>query len=115
MAGRSGLDGSATSSPCTPPTLVDNLSQAELSLIRRAAALTVELEHLEDRFAAAGGATADQLKTFQMVVNTLRRLHETLGLRRRAKNVTPPGPLDYARDYSRRGAVDIDEIEPVEG
>ena len=63
---------------------LDNLSQAELSLIRRAATLTVELEHLEMRFALAeDGAEEGQLKTYQMTVNTLRRTLEALGLKRR--------------------------------
>jgi hypothetical protein len=68
----------------------DNLGQAELSIIRRAATLTVELEHLEMKFALAeDGASESQLKTYQMTVNTLRRTLETLGLRRRAKDITP--------------------------
>lgn len=67
----------------------DNLSQAELSIVRRAATLTVELEHLEQKFALSGdGATESQLKTYQMTVNTLRRTLEALGLKRRARDVT---------------------------
>ena len=92
---------------------LDNLSQAELSIIRRASCLTVELEHLEQKFALAGdGATESQLKTYQMTVNTLRRTLEALGLKRRAKDITPD-PLEYARDYARRKAADIEESEEV--
>ena len=90
-----------------------NLSQAELSIIRRASCLTVELEHLEMKFALAeDGASESQLKTYQMTVNTLRRTLEALGLKRRAKDVTPD-PLEYARDYARRKA-EAEEAEEVE-
>ena len=69
----------------------DTLSQAELSLIRRAATITVELEHMEMKFAMAeDGATSDQIKTYQMATNTLRRTLEALGLERRAKLIEGP-------------------------
>lgn len=67
----------------------DNLSQAELSLIRRAATLTVELEHLEQRFLVEDGASAADLHLYQRTANSLRRLLESIGLKRRPKDVTP--------------------------
>src|SRR5262249_49811818 len=40
---------------------VDNASAAERSIIRRASVLTVELEHLEGKFALAGEASPDEI------------------------------------------------------
>jgi len=89
----------------------DNLSQAQLSLIRRAAALTVELEHLEEKFQVNGSATPDQLKIYQMATNTLRRLFETIGLERRPRDITPPHPFDYAKDFAARRKAAAEETD----
>jgi hypothetical protein len=65
-------------------------SVAERSLIRRAAALTVELERLEAKFAlTAGHADIVDLEVYQRCANSLRRLLETIhsGLQRRAKQI----------------------------
>src|SRR5215213_4957602 len=75
------------------------VSEAERSLIRRAAALTVELEHLELRFAENGGASPDELLLYGTTSNTLRRLLQTVGLQRRARDITPD-PLRYAEQQS---------------
>lgn len=39
----------------------ENISEAERSIFRRAGVMTVELERLEARFAAAGEASAEEL------------------------------------------------------
>lgn len=65
------------------------VSAAEQSIIRRASTLTVELEHMELKFATQGGATTDQLLLYGRTANTLRRLLKSVGLQRRARNVTP--------------------------
>jgi hypothetical protein len=65
-----------------------NVSQAQMSLIRRAAALTVELERWEGRFAAEDGAPADELDKHQRCTNTLRRTLEALGLERKTRDIT---------------------------
>jgi hypothetical protein len=62
------------------------LSQAQLSLCRRAAALTVECEQAEGR--ASQGEAMD-LDAFGRAVSHLRRLLETLGIERRARDVVP--------------------------
>jgi hypothetical protein len=67
----------------------DNASAAERSIVRRAAVLTTELEHLEARFALAGEASADDLDIYQRVANSLRRLLEAVGLQRRAREIGP--------------------------
>ena len=63
------------------------ISEAEYSILRRAATITVELERLEAQFAtdtAADGA----LDRYQRGANSLRRLLESVGLERRARDVT---------------------------
>jgi hypothetical protein len=67
------------------------VSEAEKVLVRRAAMLTLQLELMEQRFAAneAGEASPKQIETYQRCTNTLRRTLESLGLKRRAKDLTP--------------------------
>jgi hypothetical protein len=66
----------------------DNLSQAEKSIVRRAATLTVELERLELGFAKADGADPEALDLYSRTAGNLRRLLETVGLQRRSRDVT---------------------------
>jgi hypothetical protein len=68
---------------------VEAMSAAERSIVRRAATLTVELERLESKFAEAGEASATDIDLYQRTANSLRRLLESIGLQRRAKDVTP--------------------------
>ena len=79
------------------------ISEAERSIVRRAATLTVELERLEARFAndtAADGA----LDQYQRGANSLRRLLESVGLERRARDVTVPTLAEYlAKDETPPG------------
>ena len=67
----------------------DNCSAAERSLIRRAAVLTTELEKLEVKFALANAASADDLDLYQRTAGNLRRMLESVGLKRRERDVTP--------------------------
>lgn len=67
----------------------DAVSEAERSIIRRASALTVELERLELSFALAGEATPAALDLYQRTANSLRRLLEAVGLQRRARTIVP--------------------------
>ena len=63
--------------------------------------ITAELEFLEARFANAGdGAKPDDLDLYLRGSNNLRRLLEAVGLQRRARDVTPPDPLAYAREIN---------------
>lgn len=66
----------------------DAVSEAEGSIIRRAAALTVELERMEVVFAVAGEASREQIDLYQRTANSLRRLLEAVGLQRRPRDVT---------------------------
>jgi hypothetical protein len=81
-------------------------SMAELSLIRRAAVLTTELEMLEAKFAAAGQANQPDLDAYIRGSGCLRRLLESVGLQRRQKNVTPS-----LSEYLKMKATDIEAAE----
>jgi hypothetical protein len=74
-------------------------SEAEKAIVRRASILCVELENLEVRFAKDGAAQPDALDLYQRTSNSLRRLLESLGLRRRPRDVTPPPFSDYVRRH----------------
>jgi hypothetical protein len=76
---------------------IDAVSEHEKVLIRRAAMLTLQCELLEQRFAKNenGEATNKQIETYQRTTNTLRRVLESLGLERRARDIT--GESDEAK------------------
>ena len=76
----------------------DNTSAAERSIIRRASVLTVELERLEARFALAERRRPSDLDLYQRAAGNLRRLLEAVGIQRRPRDVTPPDPLEYAKE-----------------
>jgi hypothetical protein len=65
----------------------EHLSQAEIAIIRRAATLQVELEAQEA--ALASGEKKIDLVTFAQVSNGMRRLLETVGIKRVPRDVTP--------------------------
>jgi hypothetical protein len=67
----------------------DAVSEAERSIIRRVATLTVELERMEAGFAVAGEALPEQIDLYQRTANSLRRLLESIGLERRSRTVVP--------------------------
>lgn len=75
----------------------DVVSAAERSIVRRASCLTVELEKLETKFALAGEASSADLDLYIRASGNLRRLLQTIGLERRAKDIgvvvraAPPG------------------------
>ena len=80
----------------------DAISAAKKSIVRRAATLTVELEHLEVKFATSE-ATADQLLLYSRLSNTLRRLLESVGLERQMHDVTPSIDEYLASQGLKRG------------
>jgi hypothetical protein len=67
----------------------DAVSEAERSIIRRIATLTVELERMEAGFAVAGEALPEQIDLYQRTASSLRRLLESIGLERRSRTVVP--------------------------
>jgi len=66
----------------------DAISEAKCSLIRRAGALTVELERLEAKFATSTAGEND-FGAYVTGTNSLRRVLEAIGLERIARDVTP--------------------------
>ena len=68
----------------------DMLSSAEMILVRKSAMLALQTEMMESNWARNndGEASTKQIETYQRTVNTLRRVLESLGLERRAKDVT---------------------------
>jgi hypothetical protein len=71
------------------PPLGENRPRSERVLVRRAAMLTLQLEMLEHRWATKhhGIASTKDLEVYQRASSALRRLFESLGLNRRAKEV----------------------------
>jgi hypothetical protein len=75
---------------------LDAVSEAERSLVRRVATLEIELEKLEASFAQAGQADPADLDLYSRVSGNVRRILESLGLKRVAKQIDP------VADYLRR-------------
>jgi hypothetical protein len=65
----------------------DATSTAERSILRRAATLTVQLELMETKFAREGDASPDELDLYSRTAANMRRLLESVGIRRRPKEV----------------------------
>ncbi|WP_050627369.1 hypothetical protein [Bradyrhizobium viridifuturi] len=63
-------------------------SEAELAIVRRAATLIVQLEQMEAKFAVED-ASPTALESYQRLANSMRRLLESVGLKRRPRDVTP--------------------------
>jgi hypothetical protein len=84
----------------------DTLSQAQLSLCRRAATIEIELEAAEGRLSM--GEPID-LDLFTRATGHLRRLLETLGIERRPRDVTP-SLQEYLQTLSEQ-PEDADEPE----
>lgn len=76
----------------------DLTSEAERLILRKAAVIAVQTEQLETKFAGlnADGKTvaSDDLDLYQRLANSMRRLLESVGLERVARDVTPD-----LRDY----------------
>jgi hypothetical protein len=72
----------------------DNTSAAERSIVRRCAVITTELEQLEVKF-ALGQASDSDLDLYQRTAANLRRLLESVGLKRRPRDVTDEGAELY--------------------
>lgn len=66
---------------------VDRLSEGEKQLIRRAAALSAECERQEALW-ARGEAEFD-IAAYSVLTNAVRRVFETIGLKRVPRDVTP--------------------------
>jgi hypothetical protein len=87
----------------------DAISEAERSIVRRAAVLTTELERMEVGFATAGKADAAELAAYVTTANALRRLLETIGLERRQLDV----PQTLAEYLAKRDAAKATAYERI--
>jgi hypothetical protein len=76
------------------------LSEAQLSLVKRAAALACELEQMEGRMSLGQQVDIDR---FGRAASHLRRILEALGLERRARDVTP-SLAEYLASLRHSGA-----------
>jgi hypothetical protein len=80
----------------------DDISTAEAALARRCAVLVAQAELLEAAFAQAEGkADNADLDAYLKTANVLRRLLQTLGLKRRARDVSP-SLVDIFREQQQR-------------
>jgi hypothetical protein len=84
----------------------DMLSEAQLSLVRRAAALACELEQME---AGMSQGAEVNLDSFGRAASHLRRIYEAIGLRRQARDVTPGSALSTI--WEIEGRPDVAEEE----
>jgi len=82
----------------------DSLSEAQLSLCRRVAALEVQLEQMEA--AMSVGDVAVDMDQYGRLAGHLRRIIETLGVERRAKPVNDDLDVVLARIAKRKASAD---------
>ena len=71
----------------------DLTSEAERLILRKAAVIAVQTEQLETQFAEANSTgeavSREDLDVYQRLANSMRRLLESVGLERRARDITP--------------------------
>lgn len=67
----------------------ENCSEAEKSLVRRAALLTVELERMEVIAAQDDGMSDSMIGRYLSMAHNLKLLLQAVGIKRRPKDVTP--------------------------
>jgi hypothetical protein len=88
----------------------DTLSEAQISLIRRASALEVTLERLELDMAEGREVDLDQ---YSRSAGHLRRILETVGVKRVAKDVSPMTLADLVKRH--RASEAAKAVETLEG
>jgi hypothetical protein len=93
----------------------DRLSEGERQLVRRAAALSAECERQEAMW-ARGEAEFD-ISAYSMLTNAVRRVFETIGLKRVPRDVTSTNQLEGVAvstpspDLSNLSASELDRLE----
>jgi hypothetical protein len=65
------------------------VSSNERNLIRRAAALSVEAERLEKRFALSDAAVPEDIDVYGRITGHLRRTLDAIGMKRRPRQIGP--------------------------
>jgi hypothetical protein len=76
-----------------------NLSRIESELIRAFAGAATTLQYLNVQVALGESSEID-LTGYATIASTMLRIGSRLGLGRRARDVTPSDPLDYAREHA---------------
>jgi hypothetical protein len=71
----------------------DNVSEGERSIVRRIAVMTVEIERVELRLAMCDEPSDRLIDLYIRSSGNLRRMLETIGLERRAKDITSLGQI----------------------
>lgn len=99
------------------------LTEMQRSMIRRASALTCELERAEVSFATAGKADGDALSAYQTTAGQLRRILESLGLNRPDPKAKPTGKtIDGTADkggfirwdeFAQANGIGVGEMDPT--
>ena len=79
---------------------VDQCSEAEKAIVRRSVTLIVALEQMEATFATEGEGTPAQLELYARLGSSLRRMLESVGLKRRTKDITP-SVAEWRKKHSR--------------
>jgi hypothetical protein len=88
-------------------------TEAEKSIVRRAAVLTIELERLEKRFAVATDVSHPDLDMYGRLSTKLLQLLMAVGLSRRSRDVTPT--IDqYLIEAEERAAAALDREAAIE-
>jgi hypothetical protein len=72
----------------------DMISEAQFALCKRAAGLECELEKMEAQLSQGEQVDLDR---YGRAASHLRRILESIGLERKAKDITTLSPLEYAR------------------
>jgi len=75
----------------------DLLSEGQKQLARRCATISIACERMEGE--AALGNEID-LDAYGTLTDRLGRALQRLGLKRHPRDITPPDPLEYAKDYT---------------
>jgi hypothetical protein len=86
----------------------ESLSAAQLSLCQRAATLETELEFLEGQLSLGQRVDMD---CYGRLAGHLRRILETLGVERKARDVTPSLDEVVARIHARKAAAEAEAHE----
>jgi len=86
----------------------EHLSEAQLQLVRRFSAASILAEQLEARLAQGEQVN---IQEYSVLVSTIVRVAQRIGLERRAKNVTP-SLNQYLSDKKPSG--DVTDPEPTE-
>ena len=92
---------------------VPDASVAERSLLRRAAVLTIELERMERVFALAGQASAEDLDIYGRCAGNLRRLLESVGLKRRPRDISNGLSDLWRADQQSIDSIHVDPSDPL--